>query len=674
MGRGAVALLVSGTIAGAADWGEGLARKFGGRLDEIDRDLEEIDRDLEGLPLLPRDDQGGSGGFASLHAEARGEFPIAVEWGEPALVDFVALVPARRYEIDGLNRQYGMPNDFRVELTGVDGEPVTVVAAVTETWDHPVRSGHPFVFRLSPPVEASGLKIVGEHLRKDGDRFVHAWAEVFVLGDGLDRAAGAGISNPGGQSSAAPWQWAPEFLVDRQTPLGLPEMPADEHRNIGWLSQGRQRADELTWFELDLGEVRDFERLRLIPARRPTSDLPSGFGFPQEFRIRVSEQRDDFGTDGPGTEISMRNPGHNPVEIDLGGTSGRFVRLEATRLWKPFESYPAFLALSEVELWNGGENVALGARVRSPDGMGNVIASGARFWSTVSLCDGYGPDGKLVPTQEWLAALDRRLELETGRFELQREASGIVADWRRAAIWVLGLLGGVGGLALVVLPLRYRTRERQQLRKVRERIAGDLHDEVGSNLGSIQMFADLAEGRTGPSKELSRIQRIAAETVSAVRDIVWLLRPQGGARIGTVEHLRETASIMLERLDWKFAANEAAWQTELSDEQNRHLFLYFREALHNILRHSEANLVTIRADEDGGKFTLRIADDGVGIPAAKQERTSTLRALRQRAEALEAGFEFETAEGGGTSLVLGIPVGKQKQREASVASGGGKGA
>jgi signal transduction histidine kinase len=209
---------------------------------------------------------------------------------------------------------------------------------------------------------------------------------------------------------------------------------------------------------------------------------------------------------------------------------------------------------------------------------------------------------------------------------------------------------------LVALPLRYRLREKRELARVRERIAGDLHDEVGSNLGSIQMFADLAEGRSGPSKELKRIQRIAAETVSAVRDIVWLLRPQGDHRIATVEHLRETGSIMLEPLEWEFTANEAAWQCELSDDANRHLFLYFREALHNVLRHSGAAKVSIRAEAEGRSFRLTVADDGGGIPPEKLERPSTLRALRQRVEALGAEFRVDSRPGAGTRLELAIPL------------------
>src|SRR5690606_33875473 len=215
--------------------------------------------------------------------------------------------------------------------------------------------------------------------------------------------------------------------------------------------------------------------------------------------------------------------------------------------------------------------------------------------------------------REWLLALDRRLTIERKVHRQAEEAERKAALWRRTVLGSVIVFGGAGAALLVVLPVRYRAKQKRELARVRDRIAGDLHDEVGSNLGSIQMFADLAERHSGPSKEWKRIQRIAAETVSAVRDIVLLLRPQGDHRIGTVEHLRETGSIMLEPLRWEFTANEAAWQCSLSDETNRHLFLYFREALHNILRHSEADRVEIRVDCDEREFHLVVADDGVGI-------------------------------------------------------------
>ncbi|RYZ15359.1 MAG: hypothetical protein EOO70_07010, partial [Myxococcaceae bacterium] len=337
----------------------------------------------------------------------------------------------------------------------------------------------------------------------------------------------------------------------------------------------------------------------------------------------------------------------------------RHVRVEATKLWKAFDDYPAFFALSEVEVLNGEKNVGLGAAVRSSGGMGAVVGSGVQYWIASSLSDGFGPDGKLVSQRQWLLELDKRLGLEKRQYALQRESDAILSGWRRGVLWGVTALAACGAFVLVYFPIRYRVRAKRELIRVRERIAGDLHDEVGSNLGSIQMLADLAEGHagaTGPTRELKRIQRIAAETVSAVRDIVWLLRPQGDHRIGTVEHLRETSSIMLEPLEWEFTANEVAWQCEMSDESNRHLFLFFREALHNLLRHAGAKKATIRVECDPSCFHLTVADDGCGIPPEKMERPSTLRALRQRVEALGAEFKVVTKPGEGTRLELGIPL------------------
>ena len=666
-------LFPGGLSAQGSGWDESLARAISGRLGQIEGELAAIRAELPGLPGVPVADQGGTGGFASLHPRAeparQGEYAVELRLAAPGKVDRVALVPSRRYGVGGLEPQFGMPDAFAVDLLDAEGKAIARIAEERDLWADPVRAGHPFVYRIDPPVTAAGLRISAGRLRLDSDisdSYVHAWAEAFLFEGDRELARGAKVAGAGGSAPAAPWQWSNAFLVDGQTPLGLPELPAGQHRNVGWISEGRAKAGDKVWLELDLGEVRDFDAIRLIPAKRPTSDLPSGFGFPRRFTISAAGAGEEARFE---KSVEMANPGHNPVDLPLGPWRGRTVKIEVGELWKAYEDYPAFLALSEVEVLHGEENRARGAVVRSPDGMGNVIGSGLQYWNAASLTDGFGPDGRLATRRAWLDQLDRRLKLEQGEHRLLAESRAIVARWRRAGLWTFAVLGGAGALVLVALPLRYRIREKRELARVRERIAGDLHDEVGSTLGSIQMFADLAEGRSGPSKELKRIQRIAAETVSAVRDIVWLLRPQGDHRIATVEHLRETGSIMLEPLDWEFTANEAAWQCELSDDANRHLFLYFREALHNVLRHSNAAKVAIRAETEGRIFRLTVTDDGCGIPPEKLERPSTLRALRQRVEALGAEFRVDSRPGEGTRLELAIPLDPRPRKRKPAAVG-----
>ena len=665
-----VVSMLATEMSGAAEasWDVRLATKFSGRLKAIETELKELAPQLEVLPGIPIDDQGGTGGYAGVYPKsspAAGElFAVEVHWLKPALVDLVALVPTRRYDAKGLDAQYGIPEDFTVELIDEKGEVIGPVANERNARENPVRRGHPFVYQVSPPVEAAGLRISADRLHPDPEEdgnFVHAWAEVFAFAGERNVARGAAVRSLGGGAPPAPWHWNPAFLVDGETPLGLPEIPDKEHLNIGWLSNGRKDANEPASLFVDLGESKSMDGVRLIPAKRPTSDLPSGFGFPRKLAISVSDgyEPENRNTWSVVAERDAPNPGHNPVEIPFEGISGRYVRIEATQLWKAFEDYPAFFALSEVEVLSGDGNLALGKPVRSSDGMLNLIAPGGRYWSGAALSDGFGPDGKLVSTREWMIQLDQRMRLETRRHELHVETGRVINGWRNAGLVAFALLGLGGAFMIIVLPIRFRIHANRELVKVRERIAGDLHDEVGSNLGSIQMFADLAESRSGHSEELKRIQRIAAETVSAVRDIVWLLRPEGDHRIATVEHLRETSSIMLESLKCKFTANEAAWNVELTEESNRDLFLYFREALHNIARHAKAQTVEIRAERTDGHLQLTIADDGVGIDPAKLERPATLRALRQRSLALDANLKVDTRPGEGTKLTLTVPLDKK---------------
>ena len=667
----AAVFLLGWSAAAESSWDERLAGTFSGRLKEIDQELAALAPQLEELPGIPIDDQGGTGGYAGIYPSAtptgNSQCAVEVRWPTAAVVDLVALVPARRYDAKGLDAQFGLPDAFTVELINSSGEVVRPVASERDTRANPVRKGHPFVYQVTPPVEAAGVRITGDRLNRDPDgegTYVQAWAEVMAFAGNRNVAHRGAVTSLGGGTPPAPWQWSPAFLVDGQVPLGLPEIPAGDHANIGWLSEGRENAREPVSLKLDLSETVTIDAVRLIPAKRPTSDLPSGFGFPRRLAISISE------TGEPGEKgnwsvvagLELENPGHNPVELNFPATRARHVRIEATELWKVYESYPAFFALSEVEVLSGERNLAAGKGFQSSDGMLNLFAPGGRFWTSAALNDGFGPDGRLVPVREWMLRFDQRVRLETRRHALQTESERLVIGWRRTAQTAMALLILGGAFLIIALPIRYRLHANRELLKVRERIAGDLHDEVGSNLGSIQMFADLAEGRAGPSDELKRIQRIAAETVSAVRDIVWLLRPEGDHRIATVEHLRETSSIMLETLDWKFSANEEAWQVELPEEDTRHLLLFFRESLHNIMRHAKAAKVVIRAEKSPGRFHLTISDDGIGIDPAKLERPATLRALRQRTEALHAELKVESSPGNGTRLELTVPLERKRKR------------
>ena len=136
--------VVAARAAGEAGWDERLAETFSGRWKEIQQEQAELTPQLDGLPGIPIDDQGGTGGYASIHPHAaparKARYGVEVRWPASARVDMVALVPARRYNARGLDAQYGMPDAFTVELIDAGGKALACVAQERNARTHPVLS------------------------------------------------------------------------------------------------------------------------------------------------------------------------------------------------------------------------------------------------------------------------------------------------------------------------------------------------------------------------------------------------------------------------------------------------------------------------------------------------------------------------------------------------------
>lgn len=160
---------------------------------------------------------------------------------------------------------------------------------------------------------------------------------------------------------------------------------SDEPGGNGYHSQFADNMDVAKWVQVDLGNPYPIAQIVLYPARpyNWTHDQP-GFGFPIRYRI---EADDDPTFPAPRlladrTDRDQPNPGTEPVVIDVGGRTERYIRLTATRLHHPRDSRP-LLALAEMEVRDAaGNNLALHAVVEALD---SIEQSG---WSTRMLTDG----------------------------------------------------------------------------------------------------------------------------------------------------------------------------------------------------------------------------------------------------------------------------------------------
>jgi signal transduction histidine kinase len=199
---------------------------------------------------------------------------------------------------------------------------------------------------------------------------------------------------------------------------------------------------------------------------------------------------------------------------------------------------------------------------------------------------------------------------------------------------------------------------------LRQRIAGDLHDEIGSNLGTIALLSQMAQRQAGDAHEdLAEINRVARETAASMRDIVWLIKPGTAGAEDFVAKLRETAALMLTGLEWQF--DSEAFTSSLSLEWKREILLIFKEALHNIRRHAAARRVTMRLADNGGQFEMEISDDGVGFEMNGASSGHGLASQRQRAQALGGELRIESKPGTGTFVTLLVKLNSTSQPERS---------
>lgn len=230
--------------------------------------------------------------------------------------------------------------------------------------------------------------------------------------------------------------------------------------------------------------------------------------------------------------------------------------------------------------------------------------------------------------------------------------------WQTAWFWGLVSVAVCGSAAGV---LQYRAVRRRQIRAMRQRIAQDLHDEVGSNLGSILVLSRMLQSSRkieGEDREDAQsIQKVAEETARIVRDIAWFTSPSFDSNAGLLDRMETVASETLAGLEVTFQrpAPEPP-ERVLSLEFRRNVFAIFKECLHNISKHARATRVDIAVRDDGAKWEMTVRDNGVGFDPGVSSMGNGLENFRRRASELDGALEIRSKKGEGSSVHLSIPI------------------
>ena len=232
--------------------------------------------------------------------------------------------------------------------------------------------------------------------------------------------------------------------------------------------------------------------------------------------------------------------------------------------------------------------------------------------------------------------------------------------WRRG--WFLAACAAAAALAAVAWH-RVRLSRLLAVANLRARIATDLHDDIGASLSQIAILSEVArrDEAAPPSRHataLSEIAGISRELVDSMGDIVWAINPEHDRVSNLTHRMRRFATDLLggQGISVSVRAAEGAGDAPIGANARRQVYLVFKEAIHNVARHSGARRAEVDLAATGGALVLAVRDDGRGFDPSRPSDGNGLASMRRRAREAGGVLGVTSAPGAGTSVTLHVPL------------------
>ena len=299
-----------------------------------------------------------------------------------------------------------------------------------------------------------------------------------------------------------------------------------------------------------------------------------------------------------------------------------------------------------------------GTLSKSYEAMGNYEKAFENFKLRTALNDSlFNADKELIINE-----LNTKYETEQKEQEIallsekeKTQAAQITAARNRNFL-LLGLLGMLllgGG----VFYYRRQLNEQLRLQNMRSQISSDLHDEVGSSLAQLSMIMGSVEG-SDPASAKSYLQKgneILSSSISKIRDVVWAIDAKNDASGSLLDRMEDFAYDMLSAKNIKYEISNQGFDrnTDLPPLIRQNFYLFFKEAITNIYKHSDATNVQIDFVKNGKNLSLKIADNGKDLND-KKVTGSGIENMKLRAKKINGNFEFDKNGDGFIVLLEGM--------------------
>ena len=234
--------------------------------------------------------------------------------------------------------------------------------------------------------------------------------------------------------------------------------------------------------------------------------------------------------------------------------------------------------------------------------------------------------------------------------------------WFVATVFII--LGTFGSVFL-----RIRVERLLEIERIRSRIATDLHDDVGAGLTRIAILSSAAERelrqrksrlvrKPGPAETLRKIAETARELVDSMSDVVWSLEVGGEPLVKLTQRLRSFAlgACEAKEISLSFTVDERISAVQISPESARNILLCAKEAITNVVKHSECTEAVVEFRYQPGGITLSVVDNGKGMEGDEKGKGHGLLNLEKRAKAAGGTLSVSSVRTRGTRVEAYFPV------------------
>lgn len=200
-----------------------------------------------------------------------------------------------------------------------------------------------------------------------------------------------------------------------------------------------------------------------------------------------------------------------------------------------------------------------------------------------------------------------------------------------------------------------RTKRELEIERVRNHIAQDLHDDIGSTLSSIKIISKMGaqnNDKVNFINSFALIESHSSKMLSTMADIVWSINPNNDTMEKILLHMKEFAAEILEPMgiNYQFIQSGKIENRRVDVTVRKNLFLIFKEAINNAVKYSGCTAINIQLTFHAGQLKLEITDNGSGFDFHHAKPGNGLNNMKERAVLIKGHLEILTNKGKGTVI------------------------